>query len=369
MRIALWHTSLPDPARKPGGVEVAVHRLANALAARGDDTVAVYSLGLAPADARYEHHGLFAGRPRLFSQVGRMVALPLLLNTVDFSRHDVLHLHGDDWFFLHRRLPTVRTLHGSALREAQAAASRRRRALQYAVFPLEKLAARRATLPLAVGPDTAGIYGADHLVDNGVDLGLFSPGRKAARPTVLFVGGWGARKRGWFAHRVFTTYVRARVPEAELVMVSDECEPAAGVRYVPYPTDAELARLYREAWVFAYPSRYEGFGMAYVEAMASGTAIVTSPNHGASYVLDGGYGLVAGDEQFGASVVQLLEQAQRRRELEAAGLRRARRFSWSAVADQHRELYEQAVASWANPVGPGAGRRLRTAPSAPITGG
>jgi phosphatidyl-myo-inositol alpha-mannosyltransferase len=38
---------------------------------------------------------------------------------VKFKGFDVLHLHGDDWFYLRRTLPTVHTLHGSALRDSE----------------------------------------------------------------------------------------------------------------------------------------------------------------------------------------------------------------------------------------------------------
>lgn len=344
MRIALFHTTLPQPGRKLGGVEVAVHRLATELAKRRDDEVTVYSTDVAPDGATYAHERLAPHAPWVSSRLGRLTALPLLLNLVDFRRHDVLHLHGDDWFFLRRALPTLRTMHGSALREAQAASSTKRKALQYAVFPLEHLASRRADLTVAVGPDAAAIYRTPIVVGNGVAAETFHPGPKSAVPTVLFVGLWHGRKRGRFVQQVFEEVVRPAVPEAELVMVTDECRAAPGVRHVSSPTDEELAALYRAAWVFAYPSLYEGFGMAYIEAMASGTAVVTSPNDGAAYVLeDGRYGVVSDDAGFGTDVVRLLRHAELREALETAGLERAGRFTWSAVASHHRELYVEAL--------------------------
>ncbi len=348
MNIALFHTTLPEPGRKPGGVEVAVHRLANELDRTPDDAVTVFSLTPCPEGATYEHVQLFAQQRRLReNRVLRLFLLPLLLNKVSFKGFDVLHLHGDDWFFVRRILPTVRTLHGSALEEARTATSLKRRLSQYCVYPLEHLSARLATVPLAVGLRTRAIYGLDHLADNGVDMQRFRPGPKAERPRVLFVGTWEGRKRGRFLFEAFTREVLPRVPEAELYMVSDFCPEHENVTFIHYPDDDALAQLYRSAWVFAYPSVYEGFGIPYVEAMASGTAVLTSANDGAKHVLaEGTYGVVTSDEVFGARLAGLLEDGPGRRRLEKQGLQRAKAFTWKAVAAQHREAYQQAMAVW-----------------------
>lgn len=346
MRIALFHTTLPEAGRKPGGVEVAVHRLANALAEAGDE-VTVYSLTPAPPEARYGHHRLFTSAPWLRNAAfGRLLVLPALLNFTDFGDAQVVHLHGDDWFYLWRNKPTVRTLHGSALREAQAARFWLRRWSQYAVYPLEHLSARLCRRAVAVGDDAARLYHTSGTVDNGVDPEMFFPGEKSSTPLVVYAGTWGGRKRGEFLYRVFTEQVLPRVPDARLVMAIDSCPPHPAVECVGFPSDRALAELYRRAWVFAYPSTYEGFGICYAEALASGTAVLSSPNAGAEYVLDAGrYGVIAQDADFADRLVDLLSSGDRRRGLEQAGLDRARRFSWKSVAAAHREIYRSVVSS------------------------
>jgi glycosyltransferase involved in cell wall biosynthesis len=345
LKIALFHTTLPEPGRKPGGVEIAVHRLANELARCKEDEVTVLSLTGRPPDARYAHRQLFADRPALrTNQALRLIGLPVLLNFAPLDGYDVVHLHGDDWFLLNRKGPTVRTLHGSALYEARSATSWKRRLSQYLVYPLEHLARRLATVPLAVGPETARIYGIPDLANNGVDTGVFRPGPKADHPQVLYVGTWEGRKRGRFIFEQFVERVLPACPKAELIMVCDRQPDHPNVRSVHFPDDETLAALYRSAWVFAYPSVYEGFGIPYIEAMASGTAVLCSPNDGARYVLENGaFGCIAEDASFAGSLIELLSHHEKRGAMIEKGLARAAGFTWSAVAEQHRRIYREAI--------------------------
>lgn len=345
MRIALFHTTLPERGRKLGGVEIAVHRLANQLALDERDEVTVLSLTSCPENAKYIHKQLFAGRPILRnSQLIRLFGLPFLMNFIDWDSYDVVHFHGDDWFLIRRPFASVRTLHGSALFEARSASSVKRKIAQYCVFPLEHLSTKLATIPLAVGPKTAVLYGIGELANNGVNTDLFRPGPKAERPQILYIGTWEGRKRGKFLFDICVDQVFPRIPEAELIMVSDYAPEHANVRRVHFPDDETLAAFYRSAWVFAYPSIYEGFGIPYIEAMASGTPVVCSPNDGASYVFDDGrYGAVVGDSEFPDTLIQLMENEDKRNKMVNIGLERAQTFSWEAVARQHRDIYAQSL--------------------------
>lgn len=359
MRIALFHSTLPSPSQKVAGVEVVVHKLANTLVHAGH-AVTVFSLSPRPDDARYNHERLFPEWPRLLSSpLLRMFVLPVLLNRVSFQGFDVVHFHGDDWFYFRRTIPSVRTLHGSALEEARTATSWKRRAAQYLLYPLERLAARLATRTLAIGPNTTQLYPHTQLINNGVDLSLFHPGEKSATPRVLFVGTWSGRKRGRFLFERFVNEVLPKVPDATLVMVSDEvseaCATHPNVEFWAHPSDPELAELYRSAWVFAYPSIYEGFGLPYLEAMASDTAVLASPNDGARHVLDDGTcGLIADDADFGTALVRLLQSPALRDALVQAGRQRVASFSWDEIAQTHLQIYNEiqapSVSSSSRPV-------------------
>lgn len=347
MRLGIFHTTLPDHSRKVGGVEIAVHRLAQELSAQGAD-VEVLSLTLPPDKRDYQHRRLFARIPALYkNRLARLFILPILLNFVRWEKYDVVHVHGDDWFWFLRPVPTVRTLNGSALREARSATTWRRKALQYLLYPLEWLSARLATLPVALGQDTADVYGIERTVSYGVDLELFRQGEKAQRPTILFVGTWTGRKRGAFVFDAFVKGVLPQVPDAQLLMAADHVESHANVVDLGFPSDEELAEHFRRSWVFALGSTYEGFGIPYLEAMASGTAIVTSDNPGARFVLaEGSFGRIVDDMHFAETLRSLLQDDEMRMELSNRGLERAQLFSWTRIARDHMAIYSEAIASW-----------------------
>jgi phosphatidylinositol alpha-mannosyltransferase len=352
MRIAMYHFSLPQPGRKPGGVEVFVDRLAEAMVQRGHE-IEVLTYSPAPEGAGYRTRRL---RPhstmdrRLLRQYGS----PWLLNFQSFAGFDVAHFHGDDWFFFRRPLPVVRTFHGSALLEATSATSLKRRLDKSLVFPLELLAAKLATSRYGVGLDSEIIYRTSGLLNLGID----PPAHERApspNPSILFIGTWEGRKRGAFLHDLFQRQVRPALPEAELWMVSDSCEPGPGVRWIQTPSDAEIDELMSRAWVFCLPSSYEGFGIPYLEAMAHGAAVVASPNPGSRTLLAGGTGVLAEDAELGQRLTEVLDDAELRRSLTAAGDRRVAEYSWERMAARHEEAYAEAIERW---------RSRRSAPSA-----
>jgi glycosyltransferase involved in cell wall biosynthesis len=106
-------------------------------------------------------------------------------------------------------------------------------------------------------------------------------------------------------------------------------------------SDDELARLYRGAAVVAYPSRFEGFGIPIVEAMASGTPVVAS-SHPSLDEAAGDVALRADPDDPEAWAWALVEAAARRDELGPRGIEHARRYTWSRVGETMIRAWEAA---------------------------
>jgi glycosyltransferase involved in cell wall biosynthesis len=134
-----------------------------------------------------------------------------------------------------------------------------------------------------------------------------------------------------------------RYPEAG--RLAAELGLADAVRWTGYLSDDELVALYQRADVLVHPSRYEGFGLQVLEAMACGTPVVCS-NAASLPEIAGAAAILHSPDDVGGfaqSIARVLGSPDLAAKMSAAGLMRAAAFTWERAARETLAVYEATV--------------------------
>jgi len=117
------------------------------------------------------------------------------------------------------------------------------------------------------------------------------------------------------------------------------------VRFLGYLPEETLAVMYRLAGVFVFPSLYEGFGLPPLEAMASGTPVVTSNVSSLPEVAGDAAVLVDpyDPQAIADGIYRVLTDADLRRDLRRKGVARAGMFSWEQSVRRVRKIYGEVA--------------------------
>jgi glycosyltransferase involved in cell wall biosynthesis len=186
------------------------------------------------------------------------------------------------------------------------------------------------------------LYGreADAIVYPGVDLTLFTPGRAAEPAYAISVGRLSAEKG---IDRLLELW--RDIPDLPLIIVGPGSPEEMRTLRARAPNHVifrgplvgtELADAYREAAVAVFTPHGEEFGLAPLEAMASGLPVLAWREGGLQEsIVDGESGFLVSDGvTFRQRLRLLLHDAQRRRAFGEAARARAEQFSWQRTANE-----------------------------------
>ena len=175
---------------------------------------------------------------------------------------------------------------------------------------------------------------------------------------ILFVGTVEPRKNLLTLVRAFDQILRQTSRRPQLVVVGAEGwlmdelfafikQSAIGdrLRLTGYLDDEDLRGLYSSCRVFVYPSIYEGFGLPPLEAMACGAPVIAGNIATFQETLGGAAQLVEPHdvEALATSIIEILDNEDRRRTLSRRGLEQAAKFSWERTAELTLEVYREVL--------------------------
>lgn len=356
-----------------GGLEGVVEALAQRQRSEGHD-VSVVTLDRVFSDrsrrlASFEWiDGVAVHRVPFWGSRRYPIAPGVLRHLRDAS---LVHVHGIDFFFdflaltspWHRRA-LVATTHGGFFHTGFA---KRLKAVWFAI--VTRASARRYEALVACSEQDRERFEALGqralvAVENGVELGRFAAPPRAREQEMIYFGRLSTNKDihgllAWFAA------VRAQAPGWRLtvagkpdgVSVADladrvACLDLAGyVRVIANPDDAQLAALVAGASVFVSASRYEGFGLAPVEAVAAGLMpVLRNIPPFERLVRRLGIGVLTDFATDRASVAATLAKLamQQGREPEPAAMAS---FGWDVAAERYAEVYDHCLGNSVRRIG------------------
>lgn len=296
----------------------------------------------------------------IFLRYALLESRPQVFHSTDFN--GLVSLPG---------IPTVATLHDTmALKQtttARQTLSEHLSQLRWSVyFRKLKHATAIITVSDAVREDAVQYLGIDPnrmtTINPGVDVHQFRP--DLSLPPELDIGQYflcvGACQPNKNYERILQAFSRVAQQYANVRLViagrwrPDQMEWLRAtidflgitrrVLHLGYVSADLLPALYSNAVAFLFPSIDEGFGSPVVEAMASGTPVVTT-NSGALKEVAGSAGFLVNPydtTHIEKALTDIYAQPRLRQELIQLGLRRSRQFSWERAAEQTLDVYHCA---------------------------
>jgi glycosyltransferase involved in cell wall biosynthesis len=177
---------------------------------------------------------------------------------------------------------------------------------------------------------------------------------------ILYLGGYGLHKNVTTLLHAFTYVAQALGEDYPLVLAGRKPDPAnpnlpdyadyirrsnlvEDVRWIGFVEEEDKPALYRGAMCFVFPSRFEGFGLPPLEAMACGVPVVTTTATSLPEVVGDAAFTVEPDDARGmaGAIISTVIQDQFADKLRQKGIEQAAKFNWEKTATATLLIYDQ----------------------------
>jgi glycosyltransferase involved in cell wall biosynthesis len=193
----------------------------------------------------------------------------------------------------------------------------------------------------------------------GVDMRTFYPDSAPTEDVIFHLGSWEPRDETVAVVHAYAKALQAAPDLPDLVIggeLAREGELALQaarsasvenrVRFLGYVADSDLRSCFARAAFCVQPSRYEGFGLMPLEAIACGAALIATEEPAVREVVRDGAVLVANSDPgtIAGAMCRLWSEPSLRANLRLAGLERAREFTWTSTAEKIHLLLQRILA-------------------------
>ena len=287
--------------------------------------------------------------------------LPLFLSKhlITQNRKDIFHAH---WFLSGLAVSYVKkrfvvTMHDVSLLHIKEKESRYTEYYAWAINRFKKLG-----VPVITVSENARIDAIEYgklpekqvfAVYNGIDFNRFKFASKREKETftIVYAGGLGPRKNLKLLLQAFKVleekyhYVRLTIagafPERTVYPAYANSLGIKNVTFTGYLPDEKMGSFYHQGDLFIYPSEYEGFGFAPLEAMACGTPVLTTRGGSLEEISGGGAYLFEYDtDDLIKKASELIEDSVKRKALIEKGLKWVEKYQWKNTALKTEAIYK-----------------------------
>ncbi len=205
-----------------------------------------------------------------------------------------------------------------------------------------------------------------NVIPNGIELKKYKNKRKnnflknkfgIDGEKLLFVGQ-PARRKGWEYFVRAMPHVLKEHPNAKAVFIGYRSDKSVenlcrelGVEkntvFLGFLKEDEKIAAYQSSDLFVFPTLYEGFGIIFLEAMASGLPIVTTNTAGNSEIVENGKnGLLTkckDEKDVARAAIKILNDRKIRARMKHNNMKKVKEFDWQKVAARYIETYEEVM--------------------------